>query len=106
MDAQKFGHSVGQFFKKIDRTLSFLPERPRKVAVRVSALVIAPLLALPIIVRSKTKLMPNDEPQQPTEVCKNKKEYGYLASPYSDAHNGYRDGYQGFGLYIHGEKQD
>ena len=33
MDAQNFGHSVGQFFKKIDRTLSFLPGKPRKAFV-------------------------------------------------------------------------
>ncbi|SPX41121.1 Uncharacterised protein [Haemophilus influenzae] len=45
MDAQKFGHTVGQFFKKIDRTLSFLPGKPRKAVVTAAALAASPILA-------------------------------------------------------------
>ena len=43
MDAQKFGHTVGQFFKKIDRTLSFLPGKPRKAVVTAAALAASPI---------------------------------------------------------------
>ncbi|HHF1675873.1 TPA: hypothetical protein ACPJAK_001978, partial [Haemophilus influenzae] len=59
MDAQKFGHTVGQFFKKIDRTLSFLPGKPRKAVVTAAALAASPILAGVII--SKTKPSKNIE---------------------------------------------
>lgn len=53
MDAQKFGHSVGQFFKKIDRTLSFLPEKPRKAVVVAVAFAASPILASVIVFQAR-----------------------------------------------------
>lgn len=53
MDAQKFGHSVGQFFKKIDRTLSFLPEKPRKAVVVATAFAASPVLASVIVFQAR-----------------------------------------------------
>ena len=54
MDAQKFGHTVGQFFKKIDRTLSFLPGKPRKAVVTAAALAASPILAGVVISKAKS----------------------------------------------------
>lgn len=42
-DAEKFGHTVGRFFKKIDRTLSFLSEKPRKAIITAAALAVSPI---------------------------------------------------------------
>lgn len=61
MDAQKFGRSVGQFFKKIDRTLSFLPEKPRKAVIATTALAVSPVLAGIVIAQAKTSKHVNNE---------------------------------------------
>lgn len=52
-DAEKFGHTVGRFFKKMDCTLSFLPEKPRKAVVTTAALAVSPLLACIIAAKAK-----------------------------------------------------
>ena len=53
-DAQQFGHSIGKFFKKIDRTLSFLPEKQRKVVVSAAALAASPVLASVVIAKGES----------------------------------------------------
>ena len=90
MDAQKFGHTVGQFFKKIDRTLSFLPGKPRKAVVTAAALAASPILAGVVISKAKSfdtsllsELLANDDSSE-----EGKWDYGF----------------QGFGYYINGVK--
>lgn len=102
MDAQKFGHTVGQFFKKIDRTLSFLPGKPRKAVVTAAALAASPILAGVII--SKTKPSKNieyldEEPVSDTSLLSE-----LLANDDSSEEGKWDYGFQGFGCYINGVK--
>ncbi|OOF52310.1 hypothetical protein [Rodentibacter trehalosifermentans] len=107
MDAQKFGHSVGQFFKKIDRTLSFLPEKPRKVAVAAAALAASPVLAGVIISQTKTS---NHTDYDIKDANKPIKETSFLAELLKDdaspEEDGYRDGAEGVGFYANGTRID
>lgn len=112
MNAQKFGHSVGQFFKKIDRTLSFLPEKPRKVTVAVAALAASPVLAGVII--SQAKISPNiGEVGEQLDVLANSQKTSMsplpntvpdIVSPFDDEYDGYREGPEGFGCYMFGKR--
>ena len=102
MDAQKFGHTVGQFFKKIDRTLSFLPGKPRKAVVTAAALAASPILAGVII--SKTKPSKNieyldEEPVSDTSLLSE-----LLANDDSSEEGKWDYCFQGFGYYINGVK--
>ena len=110
MDAQRFGHSVGRFFKKIDRTLSFLPEKPRKAIVTTAALAVSPLLVCIIAAKTKMpekvdyRIEDNNQPRQ--------EEPSLLAGVLKDDqffetnNDGYRDGSEGVGFYIFGTRID
>lgn len=105
MDAQKFGHSVGQFFKKIDRTLSFLPEKPRKVAVAAAALAASPVLAGVIISQAKTS---NHTDYDIEDANKPIKETSLLAELLTDdqprEEGEWEHGFSGYGYYVDGIK--
>ena len=102
MDAQKFGHTVGQFFKKIDRTLSFLPGKPRKAVVTAAALAASPILAGVII--SKTKPSKNSEYLDEEPVSDTSLLSELLANDDSSEEGKWDYGFQGFGYYINGVK--
>ena len=97
MDAQKFGHTVGQFFKKIDRTLSFLPGKPRKAVVTAAA---SPILAGVVI--SKAKSFKETDYGSGAE---NKSIMNTLLE-FEEHEDGYRDGPQGVGFYSFGTRID
>lgn len=100
MDAQKFGHSVGQFFKKIDRTLSFLPGKPRKAVVTAAALAASPILAGVVI--SKAKSFKETDYGSGAE---NKSIMNTLLE-FEEHEDGYRDGPEGVGFYSFGTRID
>lgn len=109
MDAQRFGHSVGRFFKKIDRTLSFLPEKPRKAVVTTAALAVSPLLAC--IIAAKTKVPENVDYRIEDNNESGQKEQSLLTEvpkdePFfeSDKDGEWDYGFSGFGYYIDGIK--
>jgi putative membrane protein len=100
-DAEKFGHTVGRFFKKIDRTLSFLPEKPRKTVVTTAALTVSPLLAC--IIAAKTKVPENVDYRIEDNNESGQKEQALLTKVLKD--DGEWDyGFSGFGYYIDGIK--
>ena len=115
MNAQKFSHSVGQLFKKIDRTLSFLPEKPRKAVIATTALAISPILAGVIISQAKNKNASynteeiSKERNQDSLVLNDQEgtlldEVDFHASLGDSNYNGWRFGKDGYGLYAEGRK--
>lgn len=102
MKAGTFGEHIGKTYKEIDHALDFLPELPRKLSA--SALM---LLALPVIgiaffwfVR-----VPAPVPES-VQVAPSNEDYDSLLSPLYSLNNnddykkdGYRDGWQGVGIY-------
>ena len=110
MDARRFGYSVGRFFKKIDRTLSFLPEKPRKAVVMATAFAVTPVLVGVIISKAKPSQHVDDiknekaESVIDTSLLKDINITPDLVSPFDDEYDGYRYGPEGFGYYMFGKK--
>lgn len=106
-NAEKFGHTVGRFFKKIDRTLSFLPEKPRKAVVMTAALAVSPLLICIVLAKTKVpenvdyRIEDNNQPRQ-SLLAGILKDDQFLETN----NDGYRDGSEGVGFYIFGTRID
>lgn len=60
MNAQKFGHSIGKLFNKVDHTLSFIPEKPRKAVVGVIACAASPVVVSAITLNALVSKTPDD----------------------------------------------
>ena len=105
-DAQQFGHSVGKFFKKIDRTLSFLPEKQRKVVVSAAALAASPVLAGVVIAKGESAVDYQDMKDGFKDLVRflGKINLDVGPAPGSDNYNGHRFGKDGYGLYENGKK--
>lgn len=102
MKAATFGAHVGKTYKEIDHALEFLPALPRKLSA--SALM---LLALPVIGIAFFWFVRVPAPMpEPVKVEPSNEDYDSLLSPLYSLNNnddykkdGYRDGWQGVGIY-------
>ncbi|VTX60370.1 hypothetical protein [uncultured Aggregatibacter sp.] len=107
-DAEKFGHTVGRFFKKIDRTLSFLPERPRKAVITAAVLTVSPVWFGIIAYKTKGKDViystQTENEYEQEENCTLLGGVDLHASLGDDNYDGWRFGKDGYGLYAQGRK--
>lgn len=114
-DAEKFGHTVGRFFKKMDRTLSFLPEKPRKAVIMATVLTVSPIWFGIIAYKTKGKDViystqtENEYEQEENEYeqeenCTLLDGVDLHASLGDDNYDGWRFGKDGYGLYAQGRK--
>ena len=107
-DAEKFGHTVGRFFKKIDRTLSFLSEKPRKAIITAAALAVSPIWVGIIAYKTKGKdaiySTQTENEYEQEENCTLLDGVDLHASLGDDNYDGWRFGKDGYGLYAQGRK--
>lgn len=107
-DAEKFGHTVGRFFKKIDRTLSFLPEKPRKAVITAVVLTVSPIWFGIIAYKTKGKDViystQTENEYEQEENCTLLGGVDLHASLGDDNYDGWRFGKDGYGLYAQGKK--
>lgn len=107
-DAEKFGHTVGRFFKKIDRTLSFLPEKPRKAVITAAVLTVSPIWFGIIAYKTKGKdaiySTQTENEYEQEENCTLLGGVDLHASLGDDNYDGWRFGKDGYGLYAQGRK--